>query len=132
MSAKYFGTWELIPELCIYSKGKVPESASYQIEDQGARIAFTVAWRADGQNGEVRFAPLADGTIEDAEDDMAAHRIIIVSDYQLDGEAFVGERRIATASRRVSHDGDLLSVLQVNEFVEGEVDTVFQLYKRRV
>lgn len=132
MSAKYFGTWDLIPELCIYSKGEAPESATYDIAPEGDRIAFAISWRADGQDADVAFAPLADGTIEESEVNMPAHRIIVVSDYQLDGEAFVGERRIATASRRVSHDGDLMSVLQVNEYVEGEVDRIFQVYRRRV
>ena len=131
MSATYFGSWELIPELCHYSKGKAPDAALYQIDDEGERIAFTISWTADGQDQTVSFAPLADGTMEEAEVNMPAHRIIPVSDSQLDGEAFIGDRRIATASRRVSMDGTLLSVLQVNEFVEGEVERVFQVYRRR-
>lgn len=131
MNAKYFGIWDLIPELCHYSKGKAPETASYEIAPQGDRIAFAISWRAEGQDADVTFAPLADGTIEESEVNMPAHRIITVSDYQLDGEAFIGERRVASASRRVSADAGLMSVLQVNEFVEGEVDTVFQVYKRR-
>lgn len=132
MTAKYFGTWDLIPELCIYSKGEAPEAATYDIVEDGKRIVFTISWQANGRSEEVSFAPLADGTIEEPEVNMPANRIMQISDYQLDGEAFVGDRRIASVTRRVSVDGQLLSVLQTNEFVEGDIDRIFQVYRRRV
>ncbi len=131
MSATYFGTWELIPELCHYSKGKAPDAALYQIDDEGDRIAFTVTWTADGHEQSVSFAPLADGTMEEAEVNMPAHRIIPVGDDQLDGEAFIEDHLVAYASRKVSADGKLLSVLQINGVGSEHEHRIFQVYRRK-
>ena len=125
-----FGKWELIPELCQYQVGNIPDQATYEIVKRGEDIVFTVEWSADGQDLGVTFSAPADGSIEPSDNDMPAHRIIPINDNQLDGEALVEDHRVAYASRKVSADGQLLSVLQVNGVGSEHEHRIFQVYRR--
>ena len=125
-----FGKWELIPELCQYQVGNVPDKATYDIAKYGEDIVFTVTWSTDGQDQSVTFSAPADGSIEPSDNEMPDHRIIPVNDNQLDGEALVEDHRVAYASRRVSDDGQLLSVLQINGIGSEHEHRVFQVYRR--
>lgn len=124
------GKWALTPELCHYQVGETPDKATYEITRDGDVITFAITWTLQGQDAEVSFTAPADGSVEPADDDMPAHRLIPVSDDQLDGEAMGDDKVIATASRKVSADGQFLSVLQVNAVGTEQEHRIFQVYRR--
>ena len=124
------GTWVLLPELCFYSNGTPPESGRYEIGLIDGRFVFGIQWVAGGEARSTSFSAPADSEAELTEIPGLTHVQVEAPDPQtLDSSAFAGEDRLAFARRRVSNDGQLLSVFQTNQSPDGPTET-YQVYKR--
>ncbi|SPF81072.1 hypothetical protein [Pseudoprimorskyibacter insulae] len=124
------GTWVLIPELCHYSKGHPPDAGRYEIGMIDGRFVFVIQSEKDGQPVRSDFSAPANGEAEETHIPGLTHvSVQAVDDATLDSSAFAGDRRMAYARRRVSPDGQLLSVFMENNLPSGAVQ-IYQVYKR--
>lgn len=130
MSAAFFGKWELIPELCQYWKDVSPDSCTYGILEQGDRIAISISWTTRNETHEISFSAASDGTIESASDEGPAHRLWVIDDHQLEGMAILENNTKSFASRRVSHDGQSMSIMQTSTTLDYPTNHIFQVYRR--
>lgn len=113
MAYAYEGTWELVPELSHYDEGQPPLRARYVIAQQGAEVWMEVSWTSPGgvQNS-LSFSGVPDGQRRPAGPkggEASFHRVDAAT---LESRAYENGQQVATAWRRVSEDGALLSVVQ--------------------
>lgn len=126
----YLGSWELIPELCIYEKGEPPVSGLYRISVSGDSTNFSIQW-IDGVGNEYEheFGGPADGSQLATDAPGATHMTITrVDERTLDSAVFNDSVRTMYARRRAH--GDLLSTAQTIHS-HGDPYSIFQVYKRR-
>lgn len=128
----WLGVWELIPDLSICSEGGAPQRATYTIAEDGDNLRFTIKWTdAGGKNFEVTFAAPPDGTsVESPAPDVDTFSVLAEDAQTLSGNAIFKGREVGLAMRRVSDDGQLLSVMQKRDFEDGPQDVSFQVYRR--
>ena len=129
----YLGSWELIPELCIYEEGQPPLSGRYEIQQSDGQVQISIAWRAkDGADHHTTFGSPNDGTRTPIEAPGVTHLSITrVSASVLDSGAFDHERIVSDARRCTSPDGQLLSTVQIGFRPDGTSFRNFQVYRRR-
>ena len=125
----YLGTWELIPELCIYEQGEAPQTGIYRITQTDGVVSISIDW-LDRENVEhhVEFRGVPDGSEMPTEVPGLTHMTLTkINSSTLDSAAYNGEQRIMYA-RRVAH-GNLLSTLQRITTDAGSI-SIFQVYRR--
>lgn len=131
----WIGHWLLLPELSHYGDGKSPERATYDIAAIGdGSLQFNVAWWNDGQKTSIAFEGIPDGEQRPTDSPGVTHMTVTShSRLRLDSAAWAGDKMVARATRRVSEDGRLMSIVQ-ELFPESRADpvTVFQVYMRRI
>jgi len=123
----YLGRWRLIPELCLYQAGDVPESGIYEITQADGLILISIQWRTrDGSDQQIAFSGPADGSRHASDapgvDELSITRI---SGTVLDSSAYADGREILYARRSASRDGRLLSTVQAGT----NGDTPFRNYQ---
>lgn len=135
---RYYGTWDLIPELSLYEFGPVPASGTYTIEpaEVGVRIRMSWTLTPDGPESHTEFAGTTDGSTQILDSGKAAGSPVTFSLTRLDSRtlesrAFRGEEEFAFARRVVSHEGDLLAIVQEGRHRDGTRFRNFQVYRRR-
>jgi len=127
----YLGKWQLLAELSHYDQGEPPESGTYLIEEKGGEIHFDIHWTAKGQDMNVSFSAPPDGRQVPSDfPGVDSFSVLHEDDHTLSGDALAGGRQISIAIRRVSNDGQLMSVLQDNpDPAMGRIRT-YQVYNR--
>lgn len=127
----YLGTWQLIPELSHYDQGGPPDQGIYRIEDRDGVLHFTIDWTVGGQHHSVSYIGHADGRpVPNPHPGVDASSVRHEDDLTLSGRAEAGGIEIARAMRRVSRDGQLMSVLQENADGKGGFARILQVYRR--
>lgn len=127
----HFGSWQLIPELCIYQSGNVPASGLYAIEREGNTVQFRIDWvDADGTAHDAAFGGRADGSRQPVAEGSPAEFAIERNGDALDSSVYLAGEQIAWARRQVSADGSLLSTVQRGMDAEGGTYLNFQVYRR--
>ncbi len=132
MSDAYEGLWHLVPELSHYETGDPPKSGTYRITNKVDAVFFEINWiDAAGNASAIQFGgPLdADVPIED-QPGLTHARYTRVDGQRLQSSSFNGETLVAFADRRVSDDGQLMSVLQRISLPDGSTNAIFQVYRR--
>ncbi len=124
------GIWVLVADLSHYSSGDPPESGMYQISAAEGEIRFTVDWVKGGTPFSITFAAPDDGS--DARSTFPGIDRFWLQQGPGWLATFAGfeGRVVATAMRRVSADGSLMSVLQENADGQGGIVRMFQVYRR--
>jgi hypothetical protein len=130
-SANYFGVWILIPELCIYQKGKPPLSGKYTISGNDTEISFRIDWTdVEGTDHKLEFGGLLGGARQKATTPgITGVSYEKVDDNTLDSTAYVNADVVMYARRVVSWRKDLLAVSQVTYTDDGSFSN-FQVYRR--
>lgn len=127
----YLGKWKLIPELSHYDVGQAPESGTYFIEEVDDQIAIAIHWTSGGKDMSVQFSGPADGRqIESGYPGIDSYSVLHEDDYTLSGDAMTGDAQVSRAIRRVSMDGNLMSIIQENAGGNGEMIRIYQVYQR--
>ncbi len=125
----YLGSWELIPELCIYERGEAPASALYTVTESEGVISISIDWiDREGEKHHIEFGGVPDGSPQSSEAPGITHMTLTrLNSSTLDSAAYNGNEQTMYA-RRMAHD-DLLSTLQRISTDDGEF-SVFQVYRR--
>jgi|GEM_PF-740859 len=127
------GTWQLVPELCIYQSGEVPREGIYAISISGGRAEFSIEWTTqEGEQHSAAFGGRMDGSRQPVAAGSPAEFSIQKSGDSLDSTVWLNGDRIAYAQRRVSDDGVLLSTIQEGIDSSGSSYRNFQVYRRSV
>ncbi len=127
----HLGEWQLVPELCIYQYGEVPESGRYVIEAEGESLRFMIEWTtADGASHEAAFGGRMDGSRQSVAEGSPAEFSIQRSGRGLESTVFLNGERVAWAQRLTSAQGDLLSTVQEGVDSSGRSYRNFQIYRR--
>lgn len=130
-SLPHLGTWQLIPELCIYQSGTVPASGIYAIRREGNTVQFEIDWvDAEGIAHDAAFGGRADGSRQPVAAGSPAEFAIEIRGEALDSSVYLGGEQVAWARRQVSGDGSLLSTVQRGMDAEGRTYLNFQVYRR--
>ncbi|WP_428774374.1 hypothetical protein [Vibrio sp.] len=126
------GMWHLIPELCFYESGEAPKSCVYNISIAEGYANFTLSWvQQDGMEFEIEFGGMADSIARDVDAPPGAQASYTIIDGQtLDSSMLIQGKEVAYARRRVSDDGQLMAVLQVNHSADGVQRRITQVYRR--
>jgi acetyl esterase/lipase len=125
------GTWQLVPEVCIYQSGEAPRDGTYVIALQAGRADFTIAWTTQaGEAHHAAFGGWMDGSRQPVAEGSPAEFSIESSGDSLDSAVWLNGERIAFARRRVSADGALLSTVQEGIDSSGNAYRNFQVYRR--
>lgn len=129
----YLGVWKLIPELSVYQAGEPLVSSYYIISMIDDFVDLDVSW-STSENPQPQFASYAgpcDGTrlkIDAAGIEYMAFDCI--SPSVLDSSGYTGDARVMYTRRVVSDDGQLLSVMQEAQGLDGAVVRNFQVFSR--
>lgn len=126
---EYVGSWELIPELCIYERGEPPLDARYRIAVTGDATTVSIQWtdRAGNEN-DLEFGGPADGSRLATDAPGATHVTITrVDERTLDSAVYNGSELLMYARRRALED--LLSTVQTVHSDGGHFSN-FQVYRR--
>jgi hypothetical protein len=133
----YAGSWELIPELCLYEFGSAPAIGSYRIDLDEARAQITIEWRmsADTAVQSTGFGGPIDGSPQPLAATAPAagpdsFSLTRVDERTLDSAAFRSGEQVASARRVASADGSLLAVVQQALDPDGTSYRNFQVYRR--
>ena len=135
MTDLFIGTWRLVPELSLYTTGMVPVEGTYDIAVTGRdAIDIRICWRMepDDRDNTIHFGGTVDGThhrLPDVGSGPNAFTLTRVDERTLDSAALRGDEVLAYARRVVSHDGQLMAVVQETH-VAGEKLRNFQVYRR--
>lgn len=127
----YEGAWDLVPELCFYEVGNAPERARYEIIVRNNEVHFTISWLQNGREDSLAFGGPIDGRLRPSDgppDSRVSYTHI--NAQTLDSSVVVDNVEVAYARRRVSDDGSLMAVLQVNKAPDGSSVRLTQLYRR--
>jgi hypothetical protein len=130
----FAGTWDLVPELCLYQDGVPPRFGTYAISVMDERADFTLAWTdREGKSHELRYGGPVDGSVIPHRGgpvtEMSFSRVDALT---LDSAAYAEGREVAWARRCASADGQLLSVLSVSRHHHDDVEARnFQVWRRR-
>ena len=135
MADAFIGTWQLIPELSIYTTGAAPVAGTYDIVASGpGAIDISICYRMEGDASDttIHFGGRMDGSHQTLPDSGAgpnAFTLARIDDRTLDSAALRGDEVLAIARRVVSHDGLLMAVMQESH-IGGEKLRNFQVYRR--
>lgn len=137
---RFLGTWDLVPELCLYEGRRKPAEGRYVIVPAGeGALLVSVRWRMADEDtwqqagfagpcdGSPQRVPPLDPPVPGAPDRFTITR---VDAGTLDSATFVGASEIATARRVASADGELLAVVQEARMPAGSRVRNFQVYRR--
>jgi hypothetical protein len=137
---RVLGTWELVPELCLYEGRRQPAEGRYVIAAAGeGALSLTVRWRMTDEDDwhEASFGGPCDGSSQAAPPLPAAvpgapdrFTLTRVDAGTLDSATFVGGVEIASARRVASADAELLAVVQEARMPAGSRVRNFQVYRR--
>lgn len=130
----YLGAWILVPELCFYEEGTPPASGIYRISQHEDVVRVAVDWEAiDGSKHHVEFQAPDSGVKQSSSAPGTSHfSITRVSPLVLDSRAYVDDVEVAYARRHASHDGLLLTTVQVGRRPNGTSFRNFQVYRRQI
>jgi hypothetical protein len=126
----YLGTWDLIPELCIYEQGEAPRSGVYTIGESEGVVSISMSWTdAEGEQHAIEYGGLPDGSEHPLEAPDLTHMTLTrIDSSTLDSAAYKGEDQMMYA-RRTAHD-DLLTTLQRIKTEDDGSVSIFQVYSR--
>lgn len=137
---RFLGTWELVPELCLYEGRRRPAEGRYVIAPAGeGALRLTVRWRMADEDawqeatfggpcdGSPQAVPAAGAPVPGAPDRFTLTR---VDEGTLDSATSLGGAEIASARRVASADGELLAVVQEARMPAGTRVRNFQVYRR--
>lgn len=129
----YLGTWILVPELSLYEEGTPPASGIYRISQHEDVVRVSVDWEAlDGSKHHIEFQAPDIGVKQSSSAPGTSHfSITRVSPLILDSRAYVEDVEVAYARRHASHDGLLLTTVQVGRRPNGTSFRNFQVYRRQ-
>ena len=128
---KYLGSWELVPELCIYQQGDPPLEGTYHIGSKNGAIEFRIAWKDQaGQEHNLEFGGPLDGEAHKSDAPGVSHvKYEKISESILDSTSYDNGSILMYARRIASADASLLSVMQ--RIMIGEsAHSNFQVYRR--
>lgn len=131
----FLGTWDLIPELCLYDEGTPPEQADYEIVRAGGAVRLRITWRPAGAVSSLStaFGGPDDGTVQPVQGQagVTGLSLLRVDDRTLDSTAWNDGAVVSSARRVASADGALLVVRQVVPGAGGAPVHTYQVYARR-
>lgn len=134
-SSRYVGTWDLVPEVCVYDEGAPPQEATYRIDEGAGRVSIRLSWRpsASAEVLSTEFAGPVDGDVRpfSAAPGVTGISFTRVDDLTLDTAAWNDGILVSSARRAASADGDLLVVVQSSPRPDGGAARIFQVYRRR-
>ena len=131
----FLGTWDLLPELCLYDEGTPPDQADYEIGRAGGGLRLRITWRPAGSASSLStgFGGPDDGTVQPVEGQagVTGLSLLRIDDRTLDSTAWNEDAVVSSARRVASADGTLLVVRQVVPGAGGGSVQTFQVYARR-
>jgi len=131
----FIGTWQLVPELSLYTTGAAPVAGTYDIiETAAGAIDISICYRMEGDESDktIHFGGSVDGAHHPLPDSGAgpnAFTLTRIDRRTLDSAALRGDEVLAFARRIVSADGSLMAVVQETH-TGGEKLRNFQVYRR--
>ena len=129
----FLGTWDLIPESCVYEQGAPPRQGRYTIAEAGDKLVFTIAWTdAEGAPHEVTFSgvpdgkpvPFAGGPLADALSIEASSEKRLLSSAFKDGELLMA------AERQLDATNTAMRVVQQVRLPDGTRPTNVSMYRK--
>ena len=128
----YSAKWILIPELSFYEQGEPPLSGEYHISVKDDTASFAISWTpAGGEETSIGFGGPLDGQPHDVEQPAGAKASYTrIDQYTLDSAMFMNGQEVAYARRLVSHDGQLMAVLQTGFKPDGSSFRNTQVYRK--
>ena len=115
--AAFLGTWQLIPESCVYEQGDPPRSGSYEIREEGETLVFSMRWEdAMGQHHHLSFSGRPDAVAApfDAGELADSLSVTAVSSRELNTSAYLRGKEIMVAQRQLD---DTLMAMRITQVV---------------
>ena len=133
MFRRYLGSWDLIPELCLYpDETPAVEQASYQIRPDGDDLGFTLTLRIAGKDSTSEFSgPLNSDQPPQAAPGQIGFEFVSDDPGVLDSAARRDGNVVAWGRRRVDAAGQLMVLVQDVRAPDGSWNSTTQIYRRR-
>lgn len=131
----FLGTWQLIPESCIYEQGDSPKEGTYRIEEGDGGLVFHMMWTdSAGEEHSFSFTGIADGEQRPFSGGELADALSVtaVSETELNSAAYKAGKELMLATRTLVGDGFYLDVRQMVRLPDLTEPTNFARYKRIV
>lgn len=132
--ADFLGTWELMPESCVYEQSAPPRTGTYRISENTDGLTFDMAWvDADGESHVYHFSGVPDGEPYpfDGGDLADALSVSAESVWELNSSAFYKGKELMTASRKLTGEGQFMEVRQTVHLPDGTKPSNFACYRRQ-
>lgn len=129
---KFLGKWTLIPEKCSYQLGQPPQSATYEIIQDGRQLSFLMDWvDHTGAHQQMSFSEICDGDFHPYEgiDTVDEIQLSLLEGPNLQSLAKKNGKIIMTASRQLI-SANLLKVTMGGPLPDGDAYTNISFYEK--